>query len=157
MATKTISQLPALPDLVGTEVIPIVQNGTTYTFTPNQLLNEFAPSFLSSAGGAISGGLTVNAGGVQVNGDSTIAGVVSLIGNTTVTGTLKASGNISGSVPTSTTMTTGFVHIPKAGGAPTGVPTAITGYAPLYFDSANNKLYIYNTTAPAGWKSVQLA
>jgi hypothetical protein len=154
MATKIISELPAVSSLTGTESIPLMQNGITAQVTPNQILNAFAPSFLPINGGTLSGGLTVNAGGVQVNGDSAIAGTVSLVGNTTVTGTLKASGNISGSVPPSTTMTSGFVHIPKAAGIPTGVPTAITGYAPMYLDTANNRLYVYNGSA---WKYATLA
>jgi hypothetical protein len=155
MATKTISELPGLSNIAGDESIPIVQNGTTYQCSPNQLLNEFAPSFLSSAGGSISGALTINSGGAQITGDTTITGTTSHVGNTTVTGTLKASGNISGSGTPTTTMTAGFVHIPKAAGTPSGTPTAITGFAPLYFDSTNNRLYVYNTTG--GWKSTLLA
>jgi hypothetical protein len=72
----------------------------------------------------------------------------------TVNGDLKASGNISGSGTPSTTMTSGFVHVPKASGPPTGVPTAVTGYAPMYLDTTNNRLYVYNGSA---WKYATLA
>ena len=52
-----------------------------------------------------------------------------------------------------TTMTDGFFYIPKASGAPSGTPAAITGCAPMYYDSSANKFYIHNGTA---WKSVTL-
>ena len=43
-----------------------------------------------------------------------------------------------------TTMTSGFTHIPAAAGAPTGVPTNPTGNVPMYYDTTNNKIYVYN-------------
>jgi hypothetical protein len=52
-----------------------------------------------------------------------------------------------------TTMTDGFFYIPTAAGAPTGVPTAISGRVPMYYDSTNNRFYVYN----GAWKSVVLA
>jgi hypothetical protein len=54
-------------------------------------------------------------------------------------------------------MTAGLIHIPKVAGAPTGTPTAITGYAPMVYDSTNKKFWIYDSTSPAGWKGVVLA
>jgi hypothetical protein len=51
-----------------------------------------------------------------------------------------------------TGMTTGFTHVPAAAGAPTGAPTNPTGNTPLYYDTTNNKLYVYN----GAWKSVSL-
>ena len=44
----------------------------------------------------------------------------------------------------STTMTTGFNHIPAAAGAPTGAPSNPTGNVPLYYDSTNHKIYVYS-------------
>ena len=61
------------------------------------------------------------------------------------------SGDVYGA-PGSTTMTSGFIYIASGAGAPTGVPTGYTGQVPMYYDSTNNALYIYNTA----WKKVLL-
>jgi hypothetical protein len=51
-----------------------------------------------------------------------------------------------------TTMTEGFPNIPSAAGAPTGTPAdLVTGNAPMYFDSTNNKIYVYKIGT--GWLS----
>ena len=55
-----------------------------------------------------------------------------------------------------TTATTGFPYIPTVAGAPTGTPTAETGYAPIVFDTTNIKLWVYDPVASA-WKGVVLA
>jgi hypothetical protein len=47
-----------------------------------------------------------------------------------------------------TNATDGFPYIPSGAGAPSGTPSAQTGMVPLYYDSSNNQLYIYNS----GWK-----
>lgn len=47
-----------------------------------------------------------------------------------------------------TDMTAGFYNIPGAAGAPSGVPANTTGF-PMYFDSTNNKIYVYD----GGWLS----
>jgi hypothetical protein len=61
-------------------------------------------------------------------------------------------GNIYGTSG-NTAMTSGFFYIPAAGGAPSGVPTAVAGRVPMYYDTTNNNFYIYN----GAWKKILLA
>jgi hypothetical protein len=65
--------------------------------------------------------------------------------------TITTTGNVHAASGT-TTMTDGFFYIPAAAGAPTGVPTAIAGRVPMYYDTTNNEFYVYNTA----WKKVAL-
>ena len=71
-------------------------------------------------------------------------------GNTALT--IDASNNVYG-IAGSTSMANGFFYIPSGAGIPSGVPTTVTGRVPMYFDSANNDFYIYNTA----WKKIRLA
>jgi len=48
-----------------------------------------------------------------------------------------------GTASLATTATDGFPYIPTCAGTPTGVPTAVTGFAPMVVDSTNSKLYVY--------------
>lgn len=65
---------------------------------------------------------------------------------------IDSNGNIYGTSGT-TGMTNGFFYIPAAAGAPTGVPTAVAGRVPMYYDTTNNQFYVYN----GAWKKVTLA
>lgn len=65
---------------------------------------------------------------------------------------VTAAGNVHAASGT-TTMTDGFFYIPAAAGAPTGVPTVISGRVPMYYDTTNNEFYVYN----GGWKKVLLS
>ena len=77
---------------------------------------------------------------------------------------IKANGNFGVQVTTAgstllaksapaTSATDGFPYIPANAGAPTGVPTAQAGYAPMYYDTTNHKVWVYD----AGWKGVVVA
>jgi hypothetical protein len=73
------------------------------------------------------------------------------IGSTAGTSTTTMQGNTR--TPAGTTaMTSGFFYIPAAAGAPSGVPTALSGTVPMYYDTTNNRFYIYN----GAWKMVTL-
>jgi hypothetical protein len=59
---------------------------------------------------------------------------------------ITATGNVvaGGSVALATTATDGFLYVPTCAGTPTGVPTSITGMAPIVVNTTNNKLYFYS-------------
>jgi hypothetical protein len=61
---------------------------------------------------------------------------------------------VTGSASLTRASTNGFLYIPKyndAGGAPTGVPTAITGYSPMMANEATGIVYIYLNAA---WRAL---
>lgn len=76
----------------------------------------------------------------------------------TIGGTVANSVAIGPAVATdgtlSTAATDGFFYIPTCPGLPTGVPTSITGRAPMVIDSTNKRLYIYIGGA---WLAVNVA
>jgi hypothetical protein len=72
---------------------------------------------------------------------------VAVITNAQTRMTVDGSGNVvvgSGSVAPSAT--NGFLFIPLSTSAPSGTPASYGGRVPLVFDSADNKLYLYNGT-----------
>jgi hypothetical protein len=58
-----------------------------------------------------------------------------------------------------TTSTQGFLMIPTASGDVTATPVPPNeGYSvPFYFDTNNNRLWVYNNTGTPGWKYVSLS
>jgi hypothetical protein len=73
--------------------------------------------------------------------------------NTTTRLSADANGNvIVGAGILTTTATDGYLYIPASAGAPTGVPTSVSGRVPIHYDATNNRFYVYD----AGWVSVAL-
>lgn len=134
---------------------------TTVQVLPNGTGTESAFAFFSKSDGSAAQpiGVMLQSGSVTALSASTAnsgaQGTVALevgttqvlVGQTNTDVTLGPSG-------AATTMSTGFPYVPAAAGAPTGTPTARTGYVPLYYDSTGNNLYAYNG---GGWKKVALA
>lgn len=67
-----------------------------------------------------------------------------------------AAGGAGAQAPIATNATTGFFHIPVCAGAPTGVPTLVAGFAPMVYDTTNDKFWIYDPVDNA-WEGVVLA
>lgn len=59
--------------------------------------------------------------------------------------------NVAGAL--ATTATNGFIYVETCAGTPTGVPTSITGSAPIIFDTSANKIWVYNSS----WKGVAVS
>lgn len=89
-----------------------------------------------SANGALEIGVATGTAGDSVGAGST-GRVLSM----------TTAGNVSPTRTAATNMTDGFIYVPAAAGPPSGTPTAISGHAPLYVDTTNNKLYFYSTGA----------
>jgi hypothetical protein len=67
----------------------------------------------------------------------------SINGNTTLE--ITTARNVTAGIGTlATTATNGFFYVPNCAGAPTGTPTAISGFIPIVVDSTNHKLYFYS-------------
>lgn len=64
----------------------------------------------------------------------------------------EGQGAVIGKAALGTTATDGFLWIASGAGTPTGTPDTHTGRVPLYYDSANDLLYVYN----GSWVSTAL-
>jgi hypothetical protein len=99
--------------------------------------------YIGANGGAASSALG-GANAVQVT--NLTANPVVLATNNTERMRIDSSGNIvaGASAALATNATNGFLYVPTCAGTPTGVPTAITGMAPIVVNTTNNKLYFYS-------------
>jgi hypothetical protein len=77
---------------------------------------------------------------------NTGSGVYAFYNNGSERMRITSTGNIvaGASAALATTATDGFLYVPTCAGTPTGVPTAITGMAPIVVNTTNNKLYFYS-------------
>lgn len=145
---------------------------TTDIFLTNQTANSSAQALLSLsvAGGTsgdayfrcdIGGPTTSWAHGIDNSASdryvfSYSSGGTAVLGTAdTLTLTTGASVVI-GNAAIATNATDGFLYIAGGAGAPTGAPTAFTGRYPLYWNTTNKKLYIFDGswiggTAPGAW------
>jgi hypothetical protein len=105
----------------------------------------------NASNNALGGNLTIS-GGTGVNGGGSItfqtATTTSLVAGLTISNNRNVS---IGQATLATTATNGFPYIPTCAGVPTGVPTSVTGFAPMVIDSTNNKLYFY---AGGSWRLI---
>jgi hypothetical protein len=99
--------------------------------------------YIGANGGAASSAIG-GANAVQVT--NLTANPVVLATNNTERMRIDSSGNIvaGASAALATNATNGFLYVPTCAGTPTGVPTAITGMAPIVVNTTNNKLYFYS-------------
>lgn len=94
-----------------------------------------------------------NAGAFQVYADDSLTD-----GNSytpTQRFAVKPDGDVEvGTAALNTTAVAGFLNIPSCNGTPTGVPTPTSGLAPVVFDYANRKLYVYDTNGTPAWVAI---
>lgn len=67
--------------------------------------------------------------------------------------TLTNSGSLIMGPPLELTATDGFPYIPAGPGAPSGTPSPQTGHVPVFYDTTNHKLWVYDQM----WKGTVLA
>lgn len=120
--------------------------GTKFESTGANIFNEFKTSTGSGQFGIANDAMYFEA-------LSTLSGGLQFLSNSVLTLSLPTNGSVLCGQQTAlaTTATAGFIYIRGGSGAPTGVPTAVTGQIPLYVDTTNNRFYYYSGGA---WRMV---
>lgn len=90
-----------------------------------------------STGSGTSGDIVFSTGGTGAGAAVQNSAVIAL--------TLKGASQsvAAGSASITTNATGGFLYIPAAAGTPTGTPSAISGFVPIYLDTTNSQLWLY--------------
>ena len=130
--------------IISRESAATLQLGADHATTPTA--QTFKAHDVTTGTGAP---LWLTGGKGSVAGGSAIIGTSATNGAPTAKIEAMASGSIAVGVQAAlnTTATDGFIYVPTCAGPPTGVPTAITGLAPIVIDTTNNKLYFYSSGA----------
>lgn len=140
----------------GTGNLGVTLIGSTATFTipgATATFNVTAPTASAQAlinlnGGAAGFGQMQNTVGTFYITNADATGDIRLRTNSVEAWRLDVNLTLSPRATLATTMTTGFINIPGAAGAPSGTPATTAGF-PLYWDSTALQLYVYTGGA---WK-----
>ena len=128
--------------LNGASDLAVIPNGTATTSALTVASN-------SDPTNASTGQLIASASAVTVaasrNGTGTFLPLQLRVNAADVRVQVDTSGSVRAGAPSlATSATDGFLYVPTCAGTPTGVPTVVTGYAPIVVNSTNNKLYFYS-------------
>lgn len=130
----------------GITTLTLRPNGTATT-TGYQLYNG---SDLTAAVGYAD--IRITSATVQITSSAANGGTVMPV-QVSVNGNVSTIWDLNGSVrlglAVATNATDGFPYLPANAGAPSGTPTAKAGFVPFYYDTTNNKIYVYN----GAWKA----
>jgi hypothetical protein len=110
--------------------IDMFANGTRALYTDGSYIQTLTPHYIGASGAG-----TLYAGVVTPDTGSALLQLGAAGKNVAI-----------GAAAILTTATDGFLYVPSCAGAPTGVPTAVTGRCPIVVDSTNHKLYFYDGT-----------
>ena len=112
--------------LVSVQQVTYTQLGPTGPTGPNNI----AINTTTISGG--SSGKLLYDNSATVGEATTGTGVLTALSNA-----VNTSGGVAAPVSGTTSMTTGFLYISAAAGAPSGTPTSVSGMTPLYYDTTN--------------------
>lgn len=125
----------------GTTSVAAIPNGTA-TGANYAVANSSDPNNAAVATFEV-GPVTAGINSAKTGTGTTLPLRFSINGNTTME--ITTGRNVSAGIGTlATNATDGFLYVPTCAGTPTGVPTSLTGFAPIVVNTTNNKLYFYS-------------